>query len=244
MTQTVPGAATLDDFPLLGWEDFEQWFKWRQGQHVGMVGPTECGKTTFALSILERRRFAALFGTKPRDDVLTAWAQTNGYRRMNRWEQLDPVVHPHRLLWPPANDIYAAKTQQPVFREAMRSIFKEGGWTLFLDELWYLSNVLKLDIEARIFWLQARSNKISLVVATQRPAWVPLEMYDQSSWLMFWRDNDETNLRRISGISYLSRYKVQNAVASLPQHQALVVNTRTGEMVRTQSPEVNGGDQS
>jgi hypothetical protein len=58
--------------------------------------------------------------------------------------------------------------------------------------------------------------------------------------LVFFRDNDETNLKRISGISWLSKKTVQSLVANLDQFQALVINTRTGAMVRTTVE--NGGD--
>jgi hypothetical protein len=77
---------------------------------------------------------------------------------------------------------------------------------------------------------------ISLVVATQRPAFVPLEVYDQSQHLFFWRDNDERNLKRISGISWLNAAYVQALVASLERHEVLYINTPTGLMYRTTAP--------
>jgi hypothetical protein len=85
---------------------------------------------------------------------------------------------------------------------------------------------------------QARSLRVSLLMATQRPAWIPVMVYDQSSHLMFWRDNDETNLRRISGISYRSADLIRGIVSNLEPYQVLYINTRTGRMCRTRCPDV------
>jgi hypothetical protein len=119
---------------------------------------------------------------------------------------------------------------------AFEKIYREGNWTLYLDELWFIAKMLKLEYEVKMFLLQSRSNGISLVIATQRPAWIPLEVYDNSTWVFFWRDNDETNLKRISGISWLSKNLVQMVVANLDRFEALAINTRTGKMVRTKAP--------
>lgn len=235
-------AAELDAAaPVMSWPDFIAWLRrnWRQGNHMGIIGPTGQGKTTFALSILELRKYVVAFGTKKKDETLERFAQEQGYRRYQRWNTTDSAhLHPHRLLWPDANHLYRSViTQRREFRGAFVSMYDQGNWTVYIDELWYIIHHLKLELEIRLYLLQARSDGISLVVATQRPAFVPLEVYDQSTILVFFRDNDETNLKRISGISWLSKRMVQSLVAKLPEFQALVINTRTGEMLRTTAPE-------
>lgn len=220
--------------PIVDWDTFLRWFQWKQGEHVGIIGPTGQGKTTFALAILPRRNFIVALGTKPKDSTLERFGREHQFERVKEWNGIqDPLLHPRRLLWPDATSLYSAPNQRRTFRRGLMQIYKQGNWTVYIDELWYMVHHLKLETEIRVYLLQARSNGVSLVVGTQRPAFVPLEVYDQSSWLVFFRDNDETNLKRISGISWVSRKAVMSIVSSLDQHQALVVNTRTGEMVRT-----------
>lgn len=227
--------------PVVSWDQFWQWFDWRQGEHVGVIGPTGQGKTTFALAILPKRRFITALGTKPRDRTLDKFAREHGFEKTREWDaRADPSLHPRRILWPNSESLYAARNQQSVFRRALSSMYRQGNWTVYVDELWYIIHHLKLEPEIRVYLLQARSNGVSLVVGTQRPAFVPLEVYDQSSWLVFFRDNDETNLKRMSGISWLSKKLVQGLVANLDQYQALVINTRTGRMVRTTVEQIGG----
>jgi hypothetical protein len=125
--------------------------------------------------------------------------------------------------------------QRAVFRQAIAQIYKEGRWCLFVDELRYICEELKLARMMRLLWLQGRSNKITLVGVCQRPAFVPTEMYDQATHLFFWCDNDERNLKRIGGIGWLNAKLIREAVAKLPFHHVLYINTRKGTMLTTKA---------
>ena len=65
-----PEGGADDIAPVVPWEMFEEQFAWRQDQHVGMIGPTDSGKSTLMFNILNRRKYVALFATKPSDRVL------------------------------------------------------------------------------------------------------------------------------------------------------------------------------
>jgi hypothetical protein len=84
--------------------------------------------------------------------------------------------------------------------------------------------------------LQSRSLGISLVASTQRPAWVPRELYTSATHLFFWRTNDETDLKSLSGIGFRSARLISEIVANLDQYETLYINTRTGRMCRTKVP--------
>lgn len=234
-------GPTIDDVaeyaPQVTWSDFIADFNWRQGEHVGLIGPTESGKTTVAMNMLDMRAYMVVFATKPRDRTLNA-LQARGYARMNTWKAVSADLYPRRIIWPDARDLYSAKNQKAIFREALQSIYMQGSWGVYIDELWYIIHHLKLEFEIRTYLQQARSSDISLMVATQRPAFIPLEVYDQSTHLFFWRDNDERNLRRIGGISWLSSRIVQTLVANLAVHEFLYINTRAADvqMVRSMVP--------
>jgi hypothetical protein len=143
---------------------------------------------------------------------------------------------PRRVLWPDASRIDSITSQRAVFHDAFGRIYREGGWTVALDETWYHANILKLEMDIRMFLLQGRSLDISLLAATQRPAHVPLEIYDQSTHLFFWRDNDDANLDRLRRIHAATGRILKTIVMNLEPHQVLYINTRTSRMVRTRVP--------
>ncbi len=224
--------------PRVPWDDFlRDHLDWKTDEHFALIGPTGQGKTTMLMNLLPLHPYRVVFATKPRDPTMDALVQS-GYTRLDRWVSLDPRVYPHRVLWPPATRLDSVQLQKDVFRDAFGKIYREGGWTVAVDETWYMANTLKLGTELKQYLLQARSLGISLICASQRPAFIPLEIYDQSSHIMFWRDNDESNLRRISGISWRSADLVRTIVANLERHQVLYVDIRTGAMFRTRCPAV------
>lgn len=224
--------------PRVPWDEFiNNYFQWRQGEHIALIGPTGQGKTTLLTHLLPIHPYVTVFATKPKDESMEGLIRT-GYYPIKRWQSLDPQKFPRRVLWPDASSLDSHREQAAVFHDAFERMYREGGWTVAIDELWYIINILKLDRDVKTYLLQARALGISLMAATQRPAWVPLEVYDQSTHLFFWRDNDENNLRRLSGISFRSADLIRTVVADLERFQILYINTRTGEMLRTRSPKI------
>jgi len=223
--------------PRVPWDVFvRDILDWRYGEHVTLIGPTGQGKTTLLSHLLPLHKYVAVMATKPRDDSMDAIIR-GGYHALREWRSLDPREYPRRVIWPPANDLDKMISEQRTeFHRTFGKIYKEGGWTVAIDEAWWFSNVLGLGEDLKIYLLQGRSMGISLLAASQRPSKIPLEFYDQSTHLFFWRDNDETNLGRISGIGWRSSGLIREIVANLEEHQVLYINTRTGQMCRTRSP--------
>lgn len=239
MVNQIKQARLSTEAPRVPWDKFlSSVFQWQQGEHVALIGPTGQGKTTLLTQLLPLHPYVVVYATKPRDESMERLIRYGGYYPVKRWVSLDPKQFPRRVLWPDAGKLDSVQQQKIIFHDAFERIYREGGWTVAIDELWYIDNVLKLEMDVKLYLLQARALGISLLVATQRPAWVPLEVYDQSTHLFFWRDNDETNLKRLSGISYRSADLIRQIVADLERYQVLYINTRTGQMVRTRAPKV------
>jgi energy-coupling factor transporter ATP-binding protein EcfA2 len=231
-------ARVATGAPRIPWDTFKRdTFHWEHGEHVALIGPTGLGKTTMLRHILPLHPYVVIFATKPADDSLEPFI-AEGYRKIERWQSVDPRVMPRRILWPDASRIDSRENQADVFKNAFDRIYRERAWTVAIDELWYVVNKLKLGNEIDTFLLQGRSINLSLVNCTQRPAWVPTSVYDQSTHLMFWRNNDGRAQQRLGEINAVDAALVRDTVANLERHQILYINTRTGEMCRTRCPRI------
>jgi energy-coupling factor transporter ATP-binding protein EcfA2 len=229
-------AQLSTEAPRIPWDVFlRDHFNWKSGEHVAFIGPTGLGKTTMLIRLLPLKPYSVVFATKPKDMSMDSLIEA-GYVKIERWQSLDPKQYPKRVLWPDATHLDSVIQQKKVFHDAFGMIYREGGWCVAVDETWYVDNILKLEMDIKMYLLQARALGISCVLSTQRPAWVSREIYSSSTWLFFWRTNDEDDLKSLSGIGYRSANLIRNAVAGLDAYQCLCVNTRTGKMVRTRCP--------
>ncbi len=239
---------TTDGIERLEWGAFTDRMEWRQGEHVSLIGPTGAGKTTLAYALLPLRKFATVFGTKPRDSTLEALIRRGGWERIHEWDDRPPIIQTGRgvpaqrlVLWPRFNRMSDAAEHRRIFREALHEMFAETGWGMFADEVLYLSNDLKLNPELKQIWRQGRSINLSLMAATQRPAWVPLELYSQATHLFLWRTTDKRDLERLRDVSGpVDARQLMSAVQSLNwrAYEVLYVNTRSGEVLITSPPKV------
>ena len=243
------GLPPEDMAPVVDWDDFREYvLDWKQNQHMGFVGPTEQGKTNMAYHLLQQRDYVTYFAIKTNDEVLDAYGQAGGYERLQDWPPRKGVIFkrdvrpdemPRRLLWPDATQLDSEAEQTRVFGKALRDIYAQGGWCPVFDDYWYLAHILGFERETKKFLANARSNYIPMVICAQRPAGNRLvELFDQATHLFFFRDNDEPNLKRISGVGWLSSEAIKGFVANLDQYQALYVNTRNGWMYRTTAPKL------
>lgn len=242
------GEYSLDELaPVVKWDYFINYvFDWHQDQHVGMIGPTEAGKSNLTFQILPLRQYVTYYATKPRDKTLDKFSAKAGYVKITDWpptkgkgpakREVSAEEMPKRILWPTATDLYATNHQREVFQRATADIYAQGGWCVVWDEFWYMCTLLKLETEARVLLQQARSNNISFVMGAQRPSRIPLELFDQATHLFFARDNDEANLERIGGVGWLASNPIRELVATLKRFQFLYINTREGWMYRTTAP--------
>jgi hypothetical protein len=237
--------------PVLPWDDFRSYaLDWRQDQHMGAVGPTDQGKTTLLYHLLDERKYVTYLSIKTHDKSLEAYADQGGYERIDEWPPMKrragmrarPYTAqemPRRLLWPDATELDSEINQATQFNKALHDIYAQGGWCTVLDDYWYMAHILKFERTTKKMLANARSNDIPLVIAAQRPSGNRLvELFDQTTHLFFFRDNDEPNLKRISGVGSLSSRAIQGFVSNLEPFQALYINTRRGWMYRTRCPEL------
>ena len=198
--------------------------RWRQGEHVSVVGPTGGGKTTLAVALLPMREHVAVLASKPRDPLLTG----AGLRRIRSWPppaNLDRVI-----LWPRtptgrrARRTGAVGTATAVCVEqakALDDIYARGGWCLFLDEAQFTVGWCGLANQMRLLWLHGRTLGVSLVVGAQRPVHLPAEAWSQATHLFAAAIRDARDLQRIGEISGIDRKLIVARMAELRPYEFL-----------------------
>jgi hypothetical protein len=201
--------------------------KWSQGDHVLLAAPTKCGKSTLAARLVTRRSHVVSFVCKLRDDTMDN--EYRGWRRYERWPKHVPSYDQRILLWPkPERTLAATRAKQRfIFREALDSIQREGRRTIVIDEGLYMceSKMLNLGDEIGMLFYFGRSAGITMVMLSQRPAWIPKVVYSSSTHAWIARTRDKQDLQRLSDFGGIDAVEIGSALKTLPRrHDFLYLN--------------------
>ena len=228
--------------PYVAWPDFYRALNqlWRPGppdwpnSNIAIVGTAGSGKTRFTREIVKLRERVCVFGTKTADPSLYEPLQREGFRLQNDWNPED-TRQPKVIFRPPltAPTPAALAGQRAAFQSALLHVFQVGGWTLWFDEVRYLSETLKLSSELNLLWLQGRSLGVTIVALTQRPVSVPINMFEQSRFLVTFRVAGREDRRTMANYAGASAPVVFETAAVLPKYELLLVDSESDLMMRT-----------
>lgn len=176
--------------------------RWVPSEHLSLIGQTGTGKSTLAAFLLQGRRYKVVFRSKP-DTV-----HYNTDRTVKTAAGLDDTRYDSFTLVP------RYQQQAREFRLATERVWQQGGWTAYFDELFYLSERLRLGEPIERLLTQGRSKNISVAVGMQRPARVSRFAISESTHVLSFglegRDAKE--------LSYATTRAVEDAVKALPHH--------------------------
>lgn len=222
--------------PVRSWSRFRRDVArtWRAGEHVTIIGGTGSGKSELARRILGIRKSSVVFGTKPRDDTLDRFV-ADGWTRIRSWPPPEDIRR--AILWPVIEARSDLDSLGPLFAATLDDIFVEGAWAIYIDELHYATGRLGLAAHLGDIWEQGRSLGVTLIVATQRPANIPLLAYSQATYLALFRTTDARDLDRLADVSGdIDRDLLRDTVRRLPRFAFAWVDTRRGDIVISRSP--------
>lgn len=205
----------------------------RAGEHVSFIGPTGSGKTYLMLPLLAKSASPELPGfltvMKPRDktvgDFLRAHSET--WKRITTWPPPPAVgkkwsgyvVWPVHTKDPEGDEVRHRK----IFHDLHRDRYVRGDCIICDDEAVSLVREMKLGPDLIRIWTKGRSIGAGEWAATQRPAMVPLEMYDMAEHLFLAHDPDKRNRERFAEIGGVDPEVVAAVVEHLPKYHWLYI---------------------
>lgn len=214
---------------------------YKSGEHVTVVGPTGCGKTTICFELLDAIASpelpAVVLVKKPRDDVVKDWAKLSGFKKTQTWppvmkrgfsKKSGGLLKKRRgwIFWPRQDLADIDKDTKQIsedFRRAINECYRRGDRILFIDDLVGFSKELGLERILKTVYMEGRAMGCGLWGAIQRPYEAPVIMYGAANHLILFKDPDKRSTDRFKDIGGVDRDLVENTVNSLTAHEFLYI---------------------
>lgn len=181
---------------------------WKVGEHIAAVGDTGTGKTYLISRLTELRKYVVIIRTKP-DDI-----KFPGFKRARKASAMDSL-YDTRILLTPQFSYQLRETYG-----ALERAWEQGGWTIVVDELWYVEKMLRLGALTDRLLTQGRSKKITVVAGMQRPAQISRFAISQCTHLFTFRVEG----RDLQIIKESTTPRIVDPIANLSGHHFVYYN--------------------
>lgn len=227
--------AAVGGIPTVAWPTVQHYVNhaWdpENAPHHALIGLTGSGKTYLGingiLGTMCKRDRVLLLDTKQDDKLLmTAGRPVEAipanpwYVGINRSKRQADRAFWYRLV---VSDEYE-KGRGQIF-EALNRVYKEGDWVVFVDEMFDITSprrpFFNLSPQIEQILRKGRSRRVSVVGATQSPAWVPRTFYDQASFAWIGRIRDKERQKRLVEIGGLTKEDL-SVVSALKRREWLL----------------------
>ncbi len=195
--------------------------EWKLSEHIGVIAPTGGGKTWIVRDLLTLKKHAVVVATKAKDKTLDLYVKEDGFKKYEDWPPY--YQHTHIMLWKKAKELGYFQEQRWLIYSMMNDLYKRGGYALYLDDLYYISETLRLKRPLQMMYTQVRSNGVSILASMQRPAWVPLEAVSQSTYLILFRIRSRVDIERAADGMGIDRKELIGAIAELGDFEFLLL---------------------
>ncbi len=266
----------------LGWEDYLDWLgrpgrkplrhtvnAWGEkvklgpalapGQHMAVIGPTGCAKTTHSVGFLTAcRKYVLALDPKGEDETLAASGfvrvrelPRQGWRSLRGEDQKTwREIHERIERGGDAKVIVGGGSRTDDEDEALRQLMRDaitysrhaGGWTLYVDEFELLSSqrMMKLGDMIERMLITARRDKTSVVTTFQAPAWVSKHATRQARRAVLYPQSSNM-VKSIAEEMGWDWRELGAVLDSLPEWHTVTIGRgkQAGPMVITTAPKIS-----
>lgn len=129
------------------------------------------------------------------------------------------------IVGPETRTVDDIPKQRAVFAGALDGAYTDGGWTVYVDELQLAADrrMMNLTTHVERMLISARSKKLSVVSAYQRPANVPRTASDQATWIAVSYTRDRDVVDRVAEMLGRPKAEIRGALNALDPYCWLVV---------------------
>lgn len=223
--------------PVVDWNVFYPNFsvKWDQGQHCLFSGPTGLGKTLLCRTLVRRRQFVVVLGTKMADSEMEAYLE-EGYKRIYDWPPMGKNAKPDEygrvrlVLWPKIRNRVELRSCGPMFQRCLDQLLVDGGWTVVADESLWLSERKGLNCGDQLAAVAytGRAMGVTLCALMQRPSGLPRNIWANAGHAFIFHSGVSTDLQELTSLSVYPPADTKKAIHALRGHQFLYLPTRAG----------------